>query len=132
LTNEALFRSERGLWAGLGMPDFPGADWRRGLTIPLPGFGKKSAAILIGTYEKLERIPANPQDWKVKPRGAIQLAATLAEHRDDSLLYRQLATLVDTVPLDDSLDDLQFRGVPRERVSTGGATARCGKIEDCA
>jgi len=37
------------------------------------------------------------------------------ERRDDALLYRQLATLVDAVPLDDSLEDLQFRGVPRER-----------------
>jgi len=71
---------------------------------------------------KLERIPANPQDWKVKPRGAIQLAATLAEHRDDSLLYRQLATLVDTVPLDDSLDDLQFAAY-HVSASTGGATS---------
>jgi hypothetical protein len=59
--------------------------------------------------------PPDPAQWKVKPRGAIQLAATLAEHRDDALLYRQLATLVDTVPLDNSLDDLQFRGVPSER-----------------
>jgi hypothetical protein len=51
----------------------------------------------------------------VKPRGALQLAATLAEQRDLALFYRKLATLVDTVPLAESLDDLRFRGVPRDR-----------------
>jgi hypothetical protein len=49
---------------------------------------------------------------KVKPRGAIQLAATLVERRDEALLYRKLATLVDTVALEASLDDLRYRGVP--------------------
>jgi hypothetical protein len=28
---------------------------------------------------------------------------------------RKLATLIDTVPLQESLDDLRFRGVPRAR-----------------
>jgi len=114
-TNEALFRAERG-FGPYSMPDFLALTGDAADGFPgLPGFGKKSAAILIGTYEKLERIPADPFDWKVKPRGAVQLAATLAAHRDEALLYRHLATLIDTVPLDDSLDDLQFRGVPRER-----------------
>jgi hypothetical protein len=31
------------------------------------------------------------------------------------LLYRKLATLIETVPLKESLDDLKFLGVPRER-----------------
>ena len=115
VTNEATFRVERG-FAPASMPDFLALTGDAADGFPgLPGFGKKSASILIGTYQKLERIPADPADWKVKPRGAIQLAATLEQHRDDALLYRHLATLVDTVPLDDSLDDLQFRGVPRER-----------------
>jgi len=115
VTNEATFRVERG-FAPASMPDFLALTGDAADGFPgLPGFGKKSASILIGTYQKLERIPVDPADWKVKPRGAIQLAATLEQHRDDALLYRHLATLVDTVPLDDSLDDLQFRGVPRER-----------------
>ena len=115
VTNEAIFRAERG-FGPASMPDFLALTGDAADGFPgLPGFGKKSAAILIGTYEKIERIPVDSLDWKVKPRGAIQLAATLAQHRDDALLYRRLATLVDTVPLDDSLDDLQFRGVPQER-----------------
>ena len=54
-------------------------------------------------------------DWTVKPRGALQLAATLAASRPEALLYRQLATLVDDVPLVESLEDLRFAGVPRAR-----------------
>ena len=37
------------------------------------------------------------------------------ERRDDAILYRKLATLVDTVPLQGSLEDLRFSGVPRMR-----------------
>jgi len=115
VTNEAAFRAERGFGpermadflalAGDSADGFPG----------LPGFGKKTAAMLLGAYERIEQIPANPAEWKVMPRGTLQLAATLVEHRKDALLYRQLATLVDTVPLECSLDDLKFNGVPRER-----------------
>ena len=46
-------------------------------------------------------------------RGAETLAATLRESREDALLYRRLATLVRTVPLRESLEDLRWRGVPR-------------------
>ena len=115
VTNESAFRVERGFGpdsmadflalAGDSADGFPG----------LPGFGKKTASMLIGAYERIEQIPADSADWKVRPRGATQLAATLVEHRDDALLYRKLATLVDTVPLAESLDDLQFNGVPRAR-----------------
>ena len=114
VTNEAAFRAERGFGpermadflalAGDSADGFPG----------LPGFGKKTAAMLLGAYERIEQIPANPAEWKVMPRGAPQLAATLVEHRNDALLYRKLATLIDTVPLECSLDDLKFKGVPRE------------------
>jgi 5'-3' exonuclease len=115
LTNESSFRAERG-FGPESMADFlalagDSADGFPGLT----GFGKKTASMLIGAYERIEQIPADSAQWKVKPRGAIQLAATLAEHREDALLYRKLATLVDTVPLEGSLEDLEFKGVPRAR-----------------
>ena len=115
VTSEAVFRAERG-FAPASMPDFLALTGDTADGIPgLPGFGKKSAGMLLGVYERLERIPADPFQWKVKPRGALQLAATLVERRDDALLYRKLATLVDTVPVECSLEDLKFRGVPRER-----------------
>jgi len=115
VTNESAFRAERGFGPD-SMPDFLALAGDSADGFPgLPGFGKKTAAMLLGVYGRLEQIPADSAQWQVKPRGALQLAATLAEHRDDALLYRSLATLIDTVPLAESLDDLKFNGVPRAR-----------------
>ncbi len=113
LTDEATFRAVRG-FAPTSIPDFlaltgDAADGIPGLT----GFGEKSAAALLGAYPHLEDIPDNPGTWTVRPRRADELGATLAAHREEAGLYRRLATLVDTVPLTESLDDLRFGGVPR-------------------
>jgi len=62
-----------------------------------------------------ESIPADPFRWTVKPRGASQLAARLVEQFDEALRFRQLAALVDTVPLEASLEDVRFRDVPHGR-----------------
>ncbi len=111
--DEAEFRSKWG-FAPASMPDFlalagDSADGFPGLR----GFGAKTAAMLLGAYRHLEQIPADASQWKIRPRGAPQLAARLAECRDEALLYRRLATLVDTVELGCSLDDLRYRGVPQ-------------------
>jgi 5'-3' exonuclease len=115
VTNEAAFRAERG-FGPHSMPDFLALTGDSADGFPgLPGFGKKTASMLLGVYEHLEDIPTYAMNWKVQPRGALQLATTLAAHRDEAFLYRKLATLVDTVPLKDSLKDLEFRGVPKAR-----------------
>jgi 5'-3' exonuclease len=113
VTNEAAFRAARG-FAPLSMPDFLALTGDTADGIPgLPGFGEKSASMLVGAYQHLEAIPDLPMRWSVKPRAALQLAATLASRRQEALLYRKLATLVDDVPIRESLEDLRFRGVPR-------------------
>ena len=113
--DEAAFRALRG-FAPRSMPDYLALTGDTADGIPgLTGFGEKSAGLLIGAYGHLENIPDLPHRWTVKPRGALQLAATLASHREEALLYRQLATLVETCPIAESLDDLRFRGVPRAR-----------------
>jgi 5'-3' exonuclease len=115
VTDEAAFRALRG-FGPASMPDFLALTGDSADGIPgLAGFGEKGASLLIGAYGHLERIPERAMDWTVKPRGALQLAATLAAGRAEALLYRQLATLVDDVPLAESLDDLRFAGVPRAR-----------------
>jgi 5'-3' exonuclease len=113
LIDESRFRAERG-FGPQSMPDFLALAGDSADGFPgLPGFGKKATSLLIGAYEHLERIPADANRWKVKPRGASQLAASLVEHRSDALLFRRLATLVDTLELECGLADLEFRGVPR-------------------
>jgi 5'-3' exonuclease len=78
----------------------------------VPGFGEKTAAALLLVHGHLEAIPSDPKGWPPAIRGAERLAAKLAEQRDLAILYRKLATLVDDVPLAESLDDLVWRGVP--------------------
>jgi len=48
-------------------------------------------------------------------RGAERLSGTLRERREDALLYRTLTTLRTDVPLQEDLDALAFRGVPKDR-----------------
>lgn len=80
----------------------------------LPGIGPKTASTLLRHYGHIEAIPGDPSLWPVKVRGAGKVAAVLAEHREEAFLYRRLATLVEDVPLPETLDDLTFHGVPRQ------------------
>jgi 5'-3' exonuclease len=112
-TDEAAFRERRG-FAPQSMADYLALTGDSADGFPgLPGFGEKTAGMLIGAYEHLEAIPLDASQWKVKPRGAAQLVATLAERRDEALLYRKLATLAEDAPVATSLAEVQFRGVPR-------------------
>lgn len=112
--DEASFRSTRG-FAPSSVPDFLALTGDSADGIPgLPGFGEKSAALLLGAYQHIEAIPGSAEDWSVAVRRAPHLASVLAEQREQALLYRKLATLVD-VPLNESVDELRFGGVPRAR-----------------
>jgi len=82
----------------------------------IPRWGAKSAAAVLAHYGKIEDIPDDPGDWKVRVRGAAALAENLAGSRDDALLYRRLATLRTDVPLAEELGDLEWRGAPREEL----------------
>jgi len=81
----------------------------------LSGWGAKSSATVLARYRHLEHIPLDAALWDVKVRSAPNLAATLRERIGDALLYRFLAQLRTDVPLPDSLGDLEWAGVPRER-----------------
>ncbi len=80
----------------------------------LAGFGEKSAASVLRTFGHLEDIPASARAWPADLRQAPRLAETLAREMPNALLYRKLATLIDDVPLPETLDDLAWAGVPRE------------------
>jgi 5'-3' exonuclease len=76
----------------------------------MPGWGAKSAATVLARYGHVEAIPDDADRWTVKVRGAAKLAATLAEYRDQAMLFRQLATLRTDAPVFDSVDELQWTG----------------------
>ena len=76
----------------------------------IPGWGAKSAAVVLSRYGHIEAIPGDPQGWGLGAGRAARLAESLAQHREDVLLYRHLATLREDVPLNESLSDLEWRG----------------------
>jgi 5'-3' exonuclease len=82
----------------------------------LPGWGSKSAAAVLSKFGHIDDIPPSVLDWDIDLRGASRLAATLAERRDEAILYRTLAVLKrdsDLGATTRSLDDLAWHGVPR-------------------
>jgi len=80
----------------------------------IPRWGAKSASAVLAAYVHLEAIPDDHEDWNVKVRGAAALATNLRERHDEAMLYRTLATLRIDAPIDESLDDLRWRGPNRE------------------
>jgi 5'-3' exonuclease len=111
--DEAALLAARGI-APASVPDWLALVGDTSDGIPgLPGFGEKTASTLLGAFGHLEAIPLSGP-WGLPLRGADRLADTLRTHMEEALLYRKLATLVTDVPLRESLDDLAWRGVPRD------------------
>jgi 5'-3' exonuclease len=84
----------------------------------LPGWGDKGASAVLARYGHLEDIPANGSEWDVRGlRGAVTLAATLRDHWQDALLYRDLArlrTLEDGVEIPElDVEQLRWHGPDR-------------------
>jgi 5'-3' exonuclease len=79
----------------------------------IPGFGAKTASVVLSRYGSIESIPAEGADWDVELRGRERLAASLLARREDARLYRTLATLRTDVPLAEDLDALEWRGPRR-------------------
>ncbi len=88
----------------------------------LPGWGAKSSAAVLARYTHIENIPDSADDWDVVVRGAAKLATTLADHRDDALLFRTIATVITDLDLFDSVDDLRWAG------PTPAFTAVCARL----
>jgi 5'-3' exonuclease len=77
----------------------------------IPKWGPKTAGLVLRSYAHIENIPDDATQWQVPVRGAPAIAASLAEHRREAILYKSLATLRLDVPIDESLEDLEWRGV---------------------
>lgn len=79
----------------------------------IPGWGAKSASVVLSHYEHMESIPDDPGKWKVSsisPGRAASLAASLSQRRQEALLYKKLATVRKDVPLQAKLADLKWQG----------------------
>jgi len=113
LIDEAALREMRGVGPA-SIPDWLALVGDSSDGIPgIPGFGAKSAAAILARYERIEDIPDAAEQWAVAIRGARRLAAELAERREEALLYKRLATLVEDAPISRRLAELAWKGVPR-------------------
>lgn len=117
VVDEAAFRERRG-FAPESMPDYLALVGDTADGIPgLKGFGEKSVSRLLSRWGHLEDIPKDPEAWD-GIRGAKRLVETLTDAWEDAVLYRELATLRDDVPLPEkSVAELEWSGVPRDAFS---------------
>ena len=70
----------------------------------VPGIGVKTAALLINEYGDLDGVLARAEEIKQPKR-----RQSLIEHADLARVSRELVTLKDDVPVEQSLDDLNLR-----------------------
>ncbi len=76
----------------------------------LPGWGAKSAGLVLAQYGHLEDIPASAGQWDVPGlRGAAKLSATLQSQLDDAVLFRRIATVETDIDVG-SVDDWRWSG----------------------
>ena len=79
----------------------------------IPGWGAKSASVVLAHYKHMEAIPDEPGKWKVNGISAgraASLAESLSQRREEALLYKKLATVREDVPLTETLNDLKWQG----------------------
>jgi 5'-3' exonuclease len=101
----------------------------------LPGWGAKSAAMVLARYEHIDRIPDDVTEWDVQPRGAAKLAATLAATRDAAKLFLDLATLRTDADVGE-VDDWEWRGPAPElehwadRLGASGFVTRAHRLAE--
>jgi len=89
----------------------------------LPGWGAKSTAAVLAKFGHLESIPADYREWHVNAANASALAHTLAEQRDQAVLFRTLATLRTDIALFDDVEQLRWNG------PTPGFTALAARFD---
>ncbi len=112
-TREPEFFAAKG-FLPVALPDFLALTGDTADGIPgLPGFGEKTAGLLLGKFGGLDAIPDDAAAWPAGVRGAAKLAAVLAERREDARLYRILATLRTDAAIEATLEAIRWGGVPR-------------------
>ena len=100
----------------------------------LPGWGAKSAAMVLARYGHIEDIPRSVGDWDVPGlRGGEKLAVTLRDQFELALLFRRIATVELDVEVGngrrlvvDRSDTAVRRDRPPARRSRTGRTIRAG------
>jgi len=76
----------------------------------IKGWGEKSTSTILAKYKHIESIPKDPKKIPLSLGRATTLLENLQANYQDALLFRELSTLRQDVPLKESLKDLEWRG----------------------
>jgi 5'-3' exonuclease len=76
----------------------------------IQGWGAKSTATVLARFKHIEAIPKDPKKLPLGLGRATTLVENLTQQYQEALLFRELATLREDVPLKENLSDLQWRG----------------------
>ena len=80
----------------------------------IQGWGEKSTSTVLAKYKHIEEIPSDPNKLDLGLGRATTLLENLKNNYKDALLFRELSTLREDVPLKESLKDLEWKGaLPR-------------------
>jgi 5'-3' exonuclease len=76
----------------------------------IPGWGAKSTASVLAKFKNIESIPKDPKKLPLGLGRATTLVENLGKNYKDALLFRELSTLREDVPLKENLKDLEWQG----------------------
>jgi 5'-3' exonuclease len=76
----------------------------------IKGWGEKSTSAILAKYKHIEAIPKDPKKIPLSLGRATTLLENLQTNYKDALLFRELSTLRQDVPLKESLKDLEWKG----------------------
>lgn len=76
----------------------------------IKGWGEKSTSSILAKYKHIESIPKDPKKIPLSLGRATTLLENLQVNYQDALLFRELSTLREDVPLKESLKDLEWKG----------------------
>lgn len=111
-----IFLNEKGVTEKFGVgpesiPDYLGLVGDAADGFPgIQGWGAKSAASVLAKFKHIESIPKDPSKLPLGLGRATTLVENLQSNYKNAMLFRELSTLREDVPLKENLDDLKWRG----------------------
>ena len=76
----------------------------------IQGWGAKSTSTVLAKFKHIESIPKDPKKLLLGLGRATTLVENLQQNYKDALLFRELSTLREDVPLKEGLKDLEWKG----------------------
>lgn len=74
------------------------------------GWGAKSTSTVLAKFKHIESIPKDPKKLPLGLGRATTLVENLQQNYKDALLFKELSTLREDVPLKENLKDLEWQG----------------------